>query len=273
MKPAFNITPTSTGNKPIHLLIEAGSYGMHLIWFTKEAFSVMGLAVYNFTGNDTENDIKEILNLHEGFFKALASVTACYDFKESLLVPAKYNLADGYKEVLALVYGENDDSYFNSDLITSADIYNHYRVPAAIESVLSKRFPAAAMFHSSSLQVEELNKENELLYCIFFHNILKIILFKGGKLQVVRQYSYVAPEDVTYYLINVCEQHSVKPAEVQLRLSGMIDEESRLYNELYKYFLHLEFEKPADDMSTPVELKEFPPHFFSHLTALASCVS
>ena len=52
----------------------------------------------------------------------------------------------------------------------------------------------------------------------------------------------------------------------------MIDEKSALYAAIYKYFLNIEFEKLPDGFTYDGAIKEFPPHFFSHLFALASCV-
>ena len=161
----------------------------------------------------------------------------------------------------------------NNDLVTSAIIYNHYRIPKEIAAVFTERFPKAVFFHSTSLQLEQLNQETDLLYCIIYHNSLKTILYKEGKLQIVQQFNYTIPEDVAYHLLNICEQFAVKPSEIPLRLSGMIDEHSKLYIELYNYFLNIHFENVADGIYTTDEMKTLPAHFFSHLTSLALCVS
>ena len=168
---------------------------------------------------------------------------------------------------------EDDTVILNKDLVTSASIYNHYRIPKQIEVVFAQRFPKADIFHATSLQLEQLSQEKDLLYCIIYHNILKVILYKDGKLQVVQQFSYTSPEDAAYHLLNVCEQFAVKPSETKLRLSGMVDEHSKLYVGLSNYFLNICFENVADGLYVQEELKELPAHFFSHLTALALCVS
>ncbi|MEO6668685.1 MAG: DUF3822 family protein [Ferruginibacter sp.] len=272
MKTAFNIPPTVKEISSLNLLIEAGDHDISLIWFTKDPFSIKGLAVYNIRDAYAQSDIREIFSLQNSWLSGLSSVTICYDFKESILVPGKYSSAID-EEALSLMYGEDHNVIMNKDLVTSAGIYNHYRVPKQIEAAFSQRFPRADVFHASSLQLEQLNQEKDLLYCILYHNTLKAILYKDGKLQIVQQFSYAIPEDVAYHLLNVCEQFAVKPDETKLRLTGMVDEHSKLFVELHSYFEDICFENVADGIYLPDEIKELPSHFFSHLTALALCVS
>ena len=272
MKAAFDIFPDVSGTISHHLLIETGSYGISLLWFTKDPFKVAGVATYNFPDDEIVMNLQTILKSVEGLLNQLLSVTICYDFKKSILVPAQYDHSSVHEETLSLVYGEVNNAAINKDFITSANIYNYYSVPKEVHSVLSGKFPAATVFHSSSLQLELLNNTTGLLYCILFHNVLKVILYKEGKLQIVQQFNYRTPEDVLYHLLNVCERHHISPSESELRLTGMIDEHSKLYMELYQYFLNITFENPADTVYTSPGFKNFPAHFFSHLTALASCV-
>ncbi|MEO8769191.1 MAG: DUF3822 family protein [Ferruginibacter sp.] len=273
MKAAFNIPSEGTGNSSLSLLIEAGDHGISFIWFTKAPFLVKGVAVYNIVDGYTAMDIRNIFNSQEIYLTGLSSVTICYDFKESILIPEKYNHAAINEEALSLIYGEDDNVILNKDLVTSASIYNHYRIPKQIEVVFAQRFPKADIFHATSLQLEQLSQEKNLLYCVIYHNVLKAILYKDGKLQIVQQFGYISPEDVAYYLLNVCEQFGVKPTETKLRLSGMVDEHSKLYMGLCNYFLDISFENVADNIYAQEELKKLPAHFFSHLTALALCVS
>ena len=60
--------------------------------------------------------------------------------------------------------------------------------------------------------------------------------------------------------------------ELTIRLSGMIDEYSLLYTELYKYFLLLVFDELPAQYQYPEELNKYPAHYFSHLFAVALCV-
>ncbi len=270
MKAAFDIQPGKANSSDLHLLVEAGSYGISLVWYIKDRFTVEGLSVYNFKNGDDAVQIQSFIDSLKNL-PVVSSTTICYDYRESILVPEKFNSSVNEK-ALALMYGEDTGAVVNIDLVTSSEIYNHYRVSKSIKNTLTQRFRPVNIFHSTSLQLEALSGTSDILYCIIFHNVLKVILIRNGKLQIVQQFLYSSPEDAVYYLLNVCQQHNTNPAEITVRLSGMVDQQSALFTEIYAYFLTIEFEKVNEGVYPSASLKELPVHFFSHLTALVSCV-
>jgi hypothetical protein len=58
---------------------------------------------------------------------------------------------------------------------------------------------------------------------------------------------------------------------VQFIVSGMIEEQSSLYTEMYKYFLHISFAQLPIHVAIAENLKALPLHFYTNLTALALC--
>ena len=277
MKAAFNILPVKNENEPLHLLVEAGCYGISFIWFTKSPGDIKGLAVYNFVNSVSPSEIAEeinnVLRSHPVFSEPNASVTICYDFKESLLVPGEYHKQQTDKAMLGLVYDSDNNSDIKTDTVRDINIFNAYAVDKKIAAVLSGKFPAAAIYHSTSLHLEKIRPSGHQLYCIIFHNSLKVFLFKEGALQLVQQFTCSKPVDVTYHLLNCCGQYDMNATDVSLQLSGMIDAHSILYNELYKYFLNISFQQQDAAIIVHDKIKFYPEHFFSHLTALVSCVS
>ena len=277
MKAAFNILPVKTENEPLHLLVEAGSYGISFIWFTKAPADIKGLAVYNFVHSVSPDEIAEeinnVLRSQPVFSELNASVTICYDFKESLLVPGEYHKEETDKAMLGLLYDSDNSSDTKTDTVRDINIFNAYAVDKRIAAVLTGKFPGAAIYHSTSLHLEKMKPSGQYLHCIIFHNTLKVFLFKEGALQLVQQFTYDKPVDVTYHLLNCCGQYDLKATDVSLQLSGMIDAHSILYNELYKYFLNISFQQQDRSITVHDRIKFYPEHFFSHLIALASCVS
>ncbi|CAN5775482.1 hypothetical protein BH11BAC4_BH11BAC4_20020 [soil metagenome] len=277
MKAAFNILPEINENEPLHLLIEVGSYGIACSWFTKNPVDIKGLAVYNFispdSNSDTASEIINVLSSNVIFTGSNASVTICYDFKESLLVPAEYHNMETGKGMLELVYNADHGTTIQTDAIAAIDIFNTYAVDKRITESFNNKFPGAVFYHSTSLQLQRINSSVEKMHCIVFHNTLKVFLFSEDGLQFIQQFNYSKPVDAAYHLINCCEQHDIKSSGINLKLSGMIDEHSNLYIELYKYFLNISFELPDEHITMHERIKFYPSHFFSHLTALVSCVS
>ena len=277
MKAAFNILPVKTGNEPLHLLVEAGCYGISFIWFTKKPADIKGLAVYNFvqmvSPAGIAEEINNVLRSQPAFSEPNASVTICYDFKESLLVPGEYHDLETDKAMLGLLFESDDSSDIKTDIIKDINIFNAYAVDKRITAVLTGKFPGASIFHSTSLYLEKLKSSDQELHCIIFHNSVKVFLFKSKALQLVQQFAYNKPVDVTYHLLNCCGQYEIRATDVTLQLTGMIDAHSSLYDELYKYFLNINFQQPDPAITIHERIRFYPEHFFSHLTALVSCVS
>jgi hypothetical protein len=104
-----------------------------------------------------------------------------------------------------------------------------------------------------------------------------VLLYINGTIQIVQQFSFSTPEDALYHIVNTCQQHNVIASKTQLRLSGMIVKDSNLYNQFYNYFLDIEFEESAlqltqtEEVAQSEEVENFPSHFFNHLIELAIC--
>lgn len=272
LKTAFNIPVTKDSNTPLDLLIEIGQNGIACMWLSNHPLTVQGLVMYHLEEND---QLPEMLT---SIFESPAmtavtpsSVHICYNFKESLLVPDLYHEQGLNCAMLSLMFGEQDAALVETEAIARNSFHNVYRVPAEAAAMIKKHFQGAVFHHSTSLQLTEKVKE-DLLQCIVFHNCIKVILHKDGQLQLVQQFGYSKPDDVAYHLINTCQQHNCIPGDIKLRLCGMVDRDSILYNRLHNYFLHIDFAEIAPGINVQEAISDLPAHFFSHLTNLAACV-
>lgn len=273
MKTAFKIQPEFSSPRECHLLIEAGRDGISLLWYSKDPLRIEGLFVYQAQKNSAD------ITLAEDIQKLLASenlphyhsAVICYNFKEALIVPDEYYQAHREAELLSTVYGEMPGNMYFSEPVDGINAVNIYRVPEVVNDALNNRFFAAATRHSNSLQVPF--HKNKMLYCIVYNSYIKVILFNQATLQLVQLYDYSTPSDVAYHLLNICTQHQISPAEVVLTLSGFIDKESNLYEELYRYFLNIEMDELPEEIEIPADIRVHPDHFFSFLISLVKCVS
>ena len=83
---------------------------------------------------------------------------------------------------------------------------------------------------------------------------------------------YTAPDDVLYYLLKCCQQLNFSQQTMKVFLSGLIEKDSALYRELYKYFINLEFESLAREIKLTEALTIHPEHYYSSISKLAACV-
>ena len=271
MKTTFNIPFNSNSNKDIDLLIELSNTGIILFWTSDQSKIIEGYSVYVFEENENSNtaveDVFKSLSATKNKYK---SVKVCYNYKESILVPEKYMDSNLNKEMLSLIYGEDFNAVQISELVNSKSIHNLYRVPAYTKTGIENSFKNYSAVHSTSLQIKN-EFEGDLINCIVYQEMIKVLVYKKSQLQLVQQYKYTGPNDVVYHVLNICKQFELNPSSTPMRLSGMIVKDSQLYQALYNCFLDINFSTPSNQIQIADQLSHLPNHFFSHLTELVSC--
>ena len=272
MKIAFKIEPSANKNVELHLLIEVGDEDISFLIFSKTLFKVEGLYSLSLEKNTFPTDyIKEVANFVEQNSSlsagSFSTTTIFYNFCTSTLIPLEYFKEEEKEEILAQLFVPDKMRTCFEESCTDNDIKNIYSVPSAIHNTLLQKYPTAKFAHSTSFQVGKNN--GSVLHCIIYNASIKIILFKDGQLQIVQYFYYTTPTDVCYHLLNVAERFEIAPSSIKLILSGMIDVDSTLYQEVYKYFLKINF---ADnpDINIAEGFMDSPSHFYHHLTALAN---
>ena len=271
MKIAFKIEPSADKNVDLHLLVEVGDEDISFLIYSTSPFKIEGLYSLSLDKNSFPTDyLKELTNFVEQNrsldSSAFSSTNIFYNFSTSTLVPLAYFKEEEKEEILAQLFVPDKMRSCFEESCRDSEIKHIYSAPTIVHEKLIALYPSAKFAHSTSYQV---NKNNDsVLHCIIYNASIKIILFKEDQLQIVQYFNYTTPTDVCYHLLNVAERFEVAPSSIQLSLSGMIDVDSTLYKEVYKYFLHVNF--PASAAENVAEgFEGLPSHFYHHLTALA----
>ncbi len=275
MKVAFKIQPIVEEISSLHLLLEVGNNEMSLLLYSTNPFIVQGHFLFIlddiFITKEYANSIKMELEQHHLLPTQFASVNVIYNYKESAIVPTDYFVDTTKENVCELMFGKDTTAYCFQENVKDNEMKLIYRVPQRMFDLLNELYPKNKFSHATSLQLLQ-NKSANVLHCIIYQHNIKIILFKGSELQIVQYFDYETPLDVCYHLLNVCEQFAITINDVLLSLSGMIEEKSNLYKEMYKYFLNITFTQLSNETICAEFMKEQPQHFYSNLTALALCV-
>lgn len=195
-----------------------------------------------------------------------------YDYTPSVMVPDQYMSGNENRAMLELVYGDQRDAVIRNDYLSRHWIHNIYSIPSPVDAVMTRYFSWATCSHLFSLLPDIIQSGGNHLYCILDTEQLTVLLQKDGKLQLTQHFSFKTPEDVAYHLLNICTNFEVNVKEVSVHITGMIDADSALYKELYKYFLNIIFEGLPAAFQYPEQINEYPAHYFSHLFAIAACV-
>lgn len=276
VNPSFNISASNAPlEKPV-LLVQAGKQGIALIQLDSDSNTFISLQVYHFARHLSNEDIAAEMNtilaaddLLQQHFKKIF-ITWCFD--ESILVPNSFFDTAKNNAMLELVYGDASAATAQNEMVLMQDLHTVYRIPVAVKNVFNSWFPFAIQHHQQSLLIN-INKEQlNLLYCIFYPSHITVLLRQNNQLQVIQNFEFSTPQDAVYHLLNTCESFAADINQTNVILCGMIDADSSLYGELYKYFLHIGFASLPGNFNYTEEIKNYPAQYFSHLFATASCV-
>ena len=277
MKIAFKIPPIIEDISASHLLVELSNDEVCFLIFSKTDFTLQGYYLYELNKNilaiEYAEELKMIIQDEGIFHQSYTSVQVCYNFTASTLVPKDFFVEAEKENMLELIFGRDASTYCFYEDVLDNDMKIVYRVSSKIYETVNELFPENKFSHASSMQLQANKFEMDTLQCMVYHNSIKLILYKNGKLQIAQFFDYETPIDVSYHLLNVCERFSVFPSEVKLILNGMIVEKSNLFDDIHKYFLNVQFATLPTDVIVSEDMKEHPTHFYHNLTALAQCVS
>jgi hypothetical protein len=267
LKTVFHIQGEQVAQEGQALLLEIGADHCSYAFLDKMQRSITGLKYFSLDEFETEEHLRSILN--EISERNFIEVLICTAYPEALLTPFKFADQDG--PLLNLIYDQPAQKHLK-DTINEWQIVNAYAMPLAVYELLEEAFPSARFIHAytPSLKVYSGSDAGDQVLVHFTLQHFRVLVKKGGQVQLAQIYSYKTPLDVVYYLLKICSELQLSQSDVHLVLSGLVEETSALYNELHNYFLQIGFVAPP---TVSVPQNEYPQHFFTSTYNLAACVS
>lgn len=281
MKPAFDIITENAENsllKPCTLLLELNERQFTCAWVNKTNHQLVRLRQYHLEMNEAEptSVLQELVESDQELQQEIREAVVIYNYGEISLVPDSSFSIDLCKPVTELMSGNAHKGLVLSEKIYGRDMYTIYRIPREIHSLLQRKFSAGKYWHFYSLLLystaDQKSSSGVDIRLYFYPDKFIAAVFESNEPKLVQSYAYQVPEDVTYYLLNICKQLSYNPEEVQLHLSGLIDAESALYSEITRYFLEIDWDTTGKAAWTNEQLDNYPSHYFSPLLQMALCV-
>jgi hypothetical protein len=226
-----------------------------------------------YTSTEDENDYKSFFEGIESLNNRYYQMAIGYDANESVQIPSVvYKYEDGQLNLEA-AYGKNVHTTVVSENVPGWNLYNIYRLPSNLHSAISWKFLSAKSWGINSVLLKDHSPKNEETMIIDFKtDEFSLVVLKNNKLLLAKTFTYTSPEDVLYYLLKCCHQLNLSQQTVKLSLAGLIEKDSAIYRELYKYFINLEFETLSADVKLAEALTVHPEHYFSSISKLAACV-
>ena len=273
MKPSFHIKQEAEYNpaNSILLLIVGKRHCSFAVmnYLSKE---LMEFGYY--ISNEEEEDYKKFFEETEVLNTRYYQAAIAYDADETIQIPsAIYKYEDGQLH-LDVVYGKTVHTTVVSENVPGWNLYNVYRIPTSLQSAASWKFLSGKFWGMNSVLLKNYsNYTGQSMIVDFKTDEFLVLALNNGKLKLAKTYSYSLPDDVLYCLLKLVHQLGLSQQEIKLSLSGLIEKDSAIYRELYKYFINLEFESLNGEVKLAEDLKVHPDHYYSLISKLAACVS
>jgi Protein of unknown function (DUF3822) len=284
IKPAFHIEHEESSEDDYLqslLLMEVNHHGLSYLVLHQVRQEVLDAKYYALHGHYSKtlsDRFRTIIDTDPVLNNQFRESMVLYNFAESLLAPeSNFNL-EVNRDLIELTYGTVSKGLILSEKIPGHPVYNIYRVAPDIHSLYQQKFTAGKYWHIYTLWLSSLKSfppdadhDQPQLHAMFYPDKMLVAVYKRRKLQLVQTYLYQVPEDVVYYLLNICTQLEMSPEEVLLMISGYAEENSALITEVRKYFLDCKMDQVPQTFTNGV-FDPLPVHFFSSLLKMALCV-
>ena len=282
LKANFDIVPEMRDPEELrnsHLLIEVGEKMFSFVIYNKEHRRFVGLRQYNLDytpGKTMLENLLEIVTNDELLQNSFKEAFIIYNYTDSNFLPEKVFHIELNQPVTEIIYGNARKGLLLSEKVIGYKMYNIYRVPREIHALLQRKFSSGNYWHYYTLMLYDQQAQpsagEQVIKMVMRADQFLVAVFNGENIQLVQSYSYQTPDDVSYYLLGICNRFNISQDKVTLIVSGLIDEQSRLYQELLKYFLQVQWDIMPDSIKMDAAFAAFPVHYFSPLLKMALCV-
>ena len=241
--------------------------------------SVLALKYYAFAVNTSyplRDQLYEIIKSDELLQKHITETVIIYNLPESSFIPEAYFNQDISQHIVEFQHGDLKKGLMFHEKLEEENGYNVFRVPADIHEFFQTGFSTARFWHYFTVWSKCTTmgrRATDGVSVIFYPNNLLIAVFAAGKAQLLQSKEYQTPEDIAYQLLNIFNQFNFSQEDTPLEIGGLVDMDSAVYEELLKYFQHIQRVSYPPHLKLAPGFEQLPDHFFSPLLTLGVCVS
>ena len=257
-----------TGERVDSLFMEIGQTFCSIALIDSSTKSAQFIGMHAFDAVSLEDSVDEVLKTTSINRSNLKNIVISPAFPEAMLIPNKFY--HHKSSLLNSLYNLNHYFLLN-DPIAEWQLFNVYVIPVQVHKKLTEQFPFASYMHAYTPLLKIYNgfTSDHQLSAHFIGKQFRVVVKKHHHVQLVQTYTDSSPMDVVYFLLKICSEFQLPQDELQIIISGLIDENSALYKEMHRFFLHLHF---ATGTTLSLPAHDHPNHFFTSIHNLAACV-
>jgi hypothetical protein len=260
------------------LCVDVGIGHITFALMRRSSKSLLGYESYVLNTHRPEDDLEEILRESPFLKLPFESVSLTYNIPEAVLIPGLLHDPSTSSDLVSLIHGDMPSGIILQEQVPGSDMHNVYRVPGWLHSALAARFSNGEYWHAYSALLKTVAARRDewqrsFLYLWFFPSHVIVALQKEERLMLMQSMPYETPEDLSYQMLNIVEQFGLDVGELQIYVSGLVDEESILHDELLKYFLNVDIDAGLPDIERDEVFSNYPTHYFTSSLSLCQCGS
>ena len=224
-------------------------------------------------------EISKLILEEDALKKKYPSVVVGFDTPFHTMVPAPLYDPGQNGRYLEFNFGKKVYGQVKADKLEEIDAFNVCGIPQQLIDIAEANYKEAAFFHRSTAIIRAIynhQKINPVPACIYLNRrgqFIDLASMEAGRLVFFNSYSCTGKEDVLYYTLYAIEQLNLRPENVQLFISGMIDNDSETHLLLGQYINQVSFTAMLNLWNYSPLLSQVPAHRYLELYALALCGS
>jgi hypothetical protein len=262
----------------MRLSVDAGPYHISLTLILIAERKIVGFESYNLPLIGKEEEALAILSESPLAEMNYGSVSLTFNTEEFVLMPDRFYHPGISEDSLSLVHGDLPSNVSDVEHVREMGIHNLYRTPIWLHQCMTQRFHQAGRHHGISLMMSSIFNRSEdwsstCIHLWFYTGHVLSAIYKDGKLLIANWFPYEIPEDLSYTLLNAVEQYGLNPEDVPVMVSGFIDRDSIIFEELMKYFLVVETDNGGGTFIADDIFSGYPDHYFTPAFSIAVCGS
>ncbi|TCN70581.1 DUF3822 family protein [Acetobacteroides hydrogenigenes] len=245
---------------------------------TKRFVALKDYAIANLSGTFDELcfHIERILKEDELLKRPYKEVRCMLVSQMFTLIPSEFFIKEkSYEYLKALIPFSASEVEVHHARIKNSSIVSVYALPIPITSATREAHPNVSFYNQSIPQItKQLAEKTTSQYqlSVFIHdNLVGFSLMDGGKLKIYTAYTIESTSDLVYYALLLLKEHDIKPADIEVYVSGTIEKQSTRFAELSQYLPNLALDLVPKGFEYSYLFKYRAEHQFANLFKLVEC--
>lgn len=261
----------------MNLCVDVGNNHVTFALMRRSSMHLLGYESYSLNPHSRREELEDILNESPFLKLPFEGVCLTYNTPEAVLIPGVLHEPSCATDVVGLIHGDAHSGIILQEQVPESDMHNVYRVPGWLHETVTGRFANGQYWHAYSALCKAIRAKSEewqrtFLYIWFFPNHVIVALVRDERLMLMQYIPFETPEDLSYNLLNIVEQFGLDTGELQIYMSGLIDQESIIHDEILKYFINVDIDAGMSDHVSDEVFANHPAHYFTSSLYLCQCV-